>query len=423
MKSKNLRWLVVTLSFVLGMVCYIDRMNIAVAAVPIMQEFKINATQFGYAVSAFTVGYFLFSLPTGTMVDRIGVRRTVIFYTIGWAIMTVLSGMAWALIPLIIFRFVFGATETVLTPSVTGLANNWALPSERGRVIGIFLASLMMGVVVGAPLNAFVLSLWNWRAAFYVTGALSLIVTVLYLFFVTDRPEQHKWITKQELELIKSENNREAEGSSRDAMEAPVTLGTILSNKTLWVTGVALFLINFLYWSVLQWLPAYFRLARHSSVMSSGVYTALPFLAAAIGSYLSGELTDRLFKGLRIPVIVMGSILAAPFTVWGVWSSSLFGSVIAFTCATFFNQWAVSQTITLPMELFPAAKGRAPTISAFYVTCNSLAGILAPLIIGRLYDVTNSFSTAFYMFGIANLIGGLLYLSAFKAEKKIKFEL
>ncbi|MFC7393052.1 MFS transporter [Scopulibacillus cellulosilyticus] len=419
---RNLRWFVMTVWFILGIVCYIDRMNIAVSSVPLMNDLHINATQFGYAVSAFTLGYFIFSIPTGVIMDKWGIKKTTILFTLGWGVFSILSGAVWALLPLIIFRFIFGMSETVLGPSLTGLNKNWMLPSERGRISGLFIASLMIGTVIGAPLNAAVVSVWNWRGAFYVTGIISFFVALLFYLFIKDRPNQHRWMTSKELDLINKEQQKDNEllESFSNNKPSSVSLAMIFKNKTIWLTGIGLFLINFLYWADLQWLPSYFSLVRHTSVMASGIYTALPFLAAAFGSYVSGELTDRIFKKMRIPVIVIGAVLAAPCAIWAMMSESITGSVTAFMLMAFFNGWAIAQTYTLPMEIFPDLKERAPTISAFYITCNSLAGILAPLVIGPIYDATKSFSAAFYIFGALNVIGGLLYLTAYKKEKKFK---
>jgi sugar phosphate permease len=419
---RNLRWFIVCVWFVLGMVSYIDRMNLAIAAVPIMKQFQISTTTFGYVVSAFTIGYCIFSVPAGVILDKYGIKKTAIIFTIGWAVTSILSGAAWSLLPLIVFRFIFGMSETVLAPGFIGLNNNWMLPQERGRTSGLFLASVMVGTVLGGPINAAAVSMWDWRASFYVTGIISLFVTLLIYLFIKDRPREHRWIDREELQLIEQEHQKEAQGLGDSTVRhtTQVGLSTVLKNKTLWVTGIALFLINFLYWANLQWLPTYFRLARHTTIMGSGFYTALPFIAAALGNYVSGELTDRVFMKMRIPVIVIGAMLAAPFAVWAMVSPSIVGSVAGFMCMAFFNGWAISQSYTLPMEIFPNLKHRAPTISAFYVTCNSVAGIIAPLIVGPIFDSTGSFSSAFYIFAAANVGGGLIFLTAYKTEKKLK---
>jgi sugar phosphate permease len=419
---RNLRWFIVCVWFVLAMVSYIDRMNLAIAAVPIMKQFQISATTFGYVVSAFTIGYCLFSVPVGVILDKYGIKKPTIIFTIGWAFFSILSGAAWALFPLLVFRFIFGMSETVLAPGFIGLNNNWMLPKERGRTSGLFLASVMVGTVLGGPINALAVSIWDWRAAFYVTGILSLFVTLLIYFFIKDRPREHRRITKEELELIEQEHEKEAQGIGKSTVKPTIQVGlsAVFKNKTIWVTGIALFLINFLYWANLQWLPTYFRLVRHTTIMGSGFYTALPFIAAALGNYISGELTDRVFKKMRIPIIVIGAIMAAPFAVWAMVSPSVVGSVAGFMLMAFFNGWAISQSYTLPMEIFPNLKHRAPTISAFYIACNSMAGIIAPLIVGPILDSTGSFSSAFYIFAAANVVGGLIFLSVYKTEKKLK---
>jgi ACS family sodium-dependent inorganic phosphate cotransporter len=68
------RYIVVGMCFLAAFVCYIDRVNISVAAIAMQEEFGWSETVKGLVLSAFFVGYMIFQVPSGWLASRHGGR-------------------------------------------------------------------------------------------------------------------------------------------------------------------------------------------------------------------------------------------------------------------------------------------------------------------------------------------------------------
>src|SRR3954467_10466636 len=99
------RALVVTGTFLLSVLLYVDRVCISTAKGPITKELAMSDTQFGWVLSAFAIGYALFQTPSGMLADRIGGRRILAGIVTLWSAFTGLSALAWSYAALLVIRF------------------------------------------------------------------------------------------------------------------------------------------------------------------------------------------------------------------------------------------------------------------------------------------------------------------------------
>ena len=105
------RHILVLGTFLLAMLLYVDRVCISTAQGPIAADLKLSDTEFGWALSAFALGYALCQTPTGMLADRFGPRLVLSAVVIVWSIFTGLTGAVTGLTTLLIVRFLFGAGE------------------------------------------------------------------------------------------------------------------------------------------------------------------------------------------------------------------------------------------------------------------------------------------------------------------------
>lgn len=414
MANGKMRWFILAWLFVLTLVSYMDRANLSMAVPLIMKDFHLNASQVGMVISGLTIGYTIVNFPGGFLADRFSPKTILMFSLTFWSLFTIATGMVGGLTALIIVRILFGASEGPLGPSNTKLVSQWMLPKERGMASGIWLSAMTMGVVVGSPLAGLIIQNMGWRAVFYVFGAGSLVLVALTAYLITAKPEEHRWISKSELALI--ENHSELPKAAKDPSLA--VLKEIVMNPTTWLLAFIYFGLTALYWANLGWLPTYFVKARGSSILGSGLYSAIPNISASLGAILIGIISDRFVKSWRTPLLLVTAVITVPATFIAVNTPSIQMSLVAFSIAAFCNFAAIALMWAIPMEL--VRKERVAASSGFMLAWGSFAGVLSPIIMGVILDKTSSFNSAYYIFASAALISAVLAIPLYLKEKAVR---
>src|SRR6476660_9289721 len=131
------RWFTICIVLGLVLVNYIDRSAISFAATPIREHFGISAAEYGIISSAFSVGYMVFALLSGPLVDRFGSRKVLIWGMLVWAVSSALTPAAGGFIGLILVRIVLGAGEAPCFPAATRIASRWLPAQERGKALAL----------------------------------------------------------------------------------------------------------------------------------------------------------------------------------------------------------------------------------------------------------------------------------------------
>ena len=213
------RWRIVALIFCMGVLMFIDRVNISIAAKYIMPEYGLSDVQMGWIFSSFVLGYAILQIPGGTLGDRIGPRRVLAGAIFWWSVFTAVTAIAgdWFLTSwvgvlgsFIVVRVLIGVGEAAGPPNYNRLVANWVPPEERALALGIGTSGSAMGAALTPPLIVAIMVNLGWRAAFYLAGVVGVFLALVSYWFVTDRPEEHSWVNAAELQHI----TRAVEGSS-----------------------------------------------------------------------------------------------------------------------------------------------------------------------------------------------------------------
>ncbi|NPU85942.1 MAG: MFS transporter [Syntrophaceae bacterium] len=409
------RFLMLIWLFIVVLVSFFDRVNLAVAAPMIMAEFGITPTQLGIVMAGFTIGYTILSFPAGFIVQRFSSRALLTCIIVLWSVMTGLTGIAWSFASLLVIRILFGMCEGPMFSANANLVNLWMPPRERGIAQAMWLAAIPVGVLLGNVASAAVISTYGWRSVFLVFAVLGLVVAVLSWKIVRDRPEDHPKVSPAELRSIK-DAQRLHDGNNIDD-EAGSTMKELMMNPWVWVLNILYFAAAMYLWGNLNWLPTYFSIARGSNLMSSGLYAAIPMISATAGLFVMGWLSDRFGKD-RSLWLALTLFMAVPFTIYGVIASSLSNCLWGFSLATFFCFGSYGIIYTLPMEIFN--RGDAPKVTGIMLAWSSLAGIIAPILVGFILQHTRSFDYAYYIFAGLVFIAGCLSLVLLTRERSLR---
>jgi ACS family glucarate transporter-like MFS transporter len=324
------RWAIVAILAGLGLVSYLTRMNLSVAAKFMMPELNLTEIQMGQVFSAFMVGYTVCQIPAGLLADWLGPRKVLVTAVLGWGVITVLTGIipgtlvmvgTPALVALILLRLILGALQSPTYPAGAREMQAWFGPHERAVGFGIIIAGTMLGSAVTPPIVASLMVAIGWRASFYWATILPLIIA---------------WLCWRYLTKMGADGGAGSAAPGRlelsGARQIAGELWIVLRQRSLLYLFSSYFLLGCLWYLFIFWFFLYLVDVRGFSVLRGGVFASLPFFAATITSPLGGAIADRLsrtrgtFNGKRI-VAVIAFTGAAVCLVGGATATSAYVAI------------------------------------------------------------------------------------------------
>lgn len=385
MHPSRVRWSMAALLLAITSLTYLDRLNMMVAAARIRGEFGLTDVQIGTILSAFVLGYALFQIPGGVLVDVMGSKRLLGLAMLWWTLFTVLTaladrlplaawfGVSWSFI---LVRFLVGVGEAPALPSANKMVGLWMAPQERALGNGIFIAGLGLGGAVAPPLVVWLMQTWGWRVSFWVTGALGLPLLLVWLFFATNRPEEHRRVNAAELAWIRSG----AIAADPPAEPASIPWRVILSHSSVWALVGSYFLAGYTGYVFFTWSFLYIVNVRKLPVAQAGLWTMTPFLAMAILSPVGGYVSDWAVRrwgsrwGRRVSVLV-GMGLAALFLMTGSFIAHARLAIVLMALAAGFTGFAV---VTWWATTVDITRRFAGSVAGIMNTAGNLGGVVSP---------------------------------------------
>ena len=299
-RPTRVRWRILGLLFVISVVTYVDRVNISVAGKALMPAFGLSAVQMGTVFSAFVLGYALFQIPGGWLGDRWGARLVLAAAVLWWSLFTVLTAVVaqplivsgvGALGALLTVRFLIGVGEAAALPNFNRTVANWLAPSERGLGMGVSIGGIGFGSALTPPLVAWLMTRYGWPVAFYVTGAIGVIVAAAWYLIARDRPQEHPGVNAGELARISQ--TAQPTSTATDVSEA-APFASLMKRPSVWFLTLSYTMLGYIAYIYLSWFFLYLVNVRHFSVLQGSFWAACPFLAMAAGCPAGGWLSDRL---------------------------------------------------------------------------------------------------------------------------------
>ncbi|ULO01166.1 sugar transporter, major facilitator superfamily [Campylobacter sp. RM5004] len=282
------RWLIACVFFLIGLIAYMDRANISVVASFMMEEFSIDKTQFGLLNSAFFIAYAAAQIPSGILIQKFGNKFMTIFALILWSIFTILTPLAGTFMLLLVVRFLFGLGEAPIYPSNAAFNNNWFGKQEKARAASFLLAGSYFGPVIAPFISVWLVQNYGWHSVFYVFGVIGILIAIIYWFISSSKPEDNKFISKEELAYIQSE--RFVDNIKKTPWKV------FLKNKEFYALGIAYFFCVYMTGMFMTWLPTFLLEAKGLDLKAMGFYAGAPWLAICIFVALGGGISDKILK-------------------------------------------------------------------------------------------------------------------------------
>src|SRR5215472_1158454 len=189
------------LSYILA---YIDRINVSFAGLTMQGDLKLSATEFGFGLGTFFLGYFIFEVPSNVIMEKIGARLWIARIMITWGIFAGIMAFVYDTTSFSIVRFLLGVAEAGFFPGMLVYFTYWFPRRHHARIVSGFLVGLPVAVALGAPISTALLSLdglfglRGWQVMYIAEAIPTVVVGVATLFVLTDRPEEAKFLAPEE---------------------------------------------------------------------------------------------------------------------------------------------------------------------------------------------------------------------------------
>jgi ACS family sodium-dependent inorganic phosphate cotransporter len=398
-------------------ICYIDRVNISLAAIAMQEQFGWSDTIKGYVLSSFFIGYMASQVLGGAMANRFGGKIVLGFAVLWWSVFTVVTPAA-AFISLgilIATRILMGIGEGMAFPSMYNLYGRWIPEHEKSRTVAATLSGISLGTLAALILTGPIIERYGWPAVFYIFGALGVIWFIFWQRLVTNTPQTHPTISPDELELIQA-SAVPAEQSER------VPWKGLLSSPAIWAIIINHFCANWGFYVLLAWLPSYFKSAWGLSLTDAGLASAAPWLSMFVMTNVAAWIADAQIKrGTSVTYVrkqqqTIGLVGAAIFLflVRGLEPGQATLAIIYMCCSLGLLSFVLSGFATNHLDVAPRYAG---VLLGITNTAGTIPGIIGVFITGYLVEQTGSFDVAFALASGIFIFGAVVFLLFAKGEK------
>ena len=393
--------------FVLYLVAYLDRVNLGFAGLRMTRELGFSDAVFGFGSGIFFIGYCLLEIPGAVLVEVWSARKWIARIMITWGFLA--AGTAWVQTEHQFYwiRFFLGVAEAGFFPGLVVFLSHWYRKEDRGKATAMFMTAIPASQALGAPLSAIFLQLnwlgWSgWRWLLILEGLPAVILGVVTLYYLTDHPQQARWLPAEERDWLVGELERE-----KTAEKAHMSMWKGLRNpNVLLLCGIYFFgLIN--NYGLSLWLPKIVQRVSDLGVSQVSLLSAIPYIVSLPLMLVAGWHTDR--SGERkwhtaIPRLVAAMALAAAAFA----AESVTLSIVALSVAIIGLYCAHPAFWPLPGMLLgrTAAAASIGMINSF----GNLGGFVGPNAIGMTSTATGNFKVGLLTLAGCALMSGLLVL-------------
>src|SRR6266849_3351817 len=193
----------------LFVMAWLDRYNLGFAKLQMAKDLGFSEAVYGFGAGIVYFGYMLFEIPSNLLLERIGARKTFARITILWGITSIAMMLVKTATSFYILRFLLGSFEAGLLPGVVLYLTYWFPARRRAQLVAGFLTSIPISAILGGPISGWIMGsmggsagLANWQWLFVLEGIPSIIVGLLALLIIVDKPAEASWLTEGEKGLV-----------------------------------------------------------------------------------------------------------------------------------------------------------------------------------------------------------------------------
>ncbi len=395
------------LLFLLYMFDYIDRTIVTSMFVSIERDWGITHTQSGMLVSAVYWAIVILTFPVSLLVDRWSRTKTIGIMAIMWSLATALCALTGNYVQLFMARILIGVGEAGYAPGGSAMISGLYPIEKRSKMMGIWNASIPLGTAIGVLLGGIIATRFGWKHAFGIVAFPGLIVAILFLFV-----KDYKTV---DLSFVDKTNNK-------IRMEKKDLFREFISKPSVIFTYFGIAAVVFVTTSLLTWLSTYFQTVRQVSQEKAGTLASAIMVLALVGAPLGGILTDRWRKtqiNARLLFPAISTLASAVLLFAGLYLFSGIVQYVIFLIMGITIMIFISGAAAVTQDVIHPGL-RATSYAIAVVVQNLLGSSTAPLVMGKIYDLSN-IQTALSILPFVLVLGAVLfYLGSRYYEKDME---
>lgn len=387
---------------------YLDRVNIGFAKLQMQQDVGISDAIYGLGAGIFFLGYVMFEVPSNLLLARIGARKTISRIMVLWGATSACMLFVHDAHSFYILRFLLGVFEAGFAPGMIFYLTYWYGGARMARVMAFVMLAGPIGGMAGGPLSTWIMTalagshgLAGWQWMFLIEGLPCVLLGVIAFWYLDDTPAQARWLSERERKLLASDI-----GASQDG--AHHSFRTVLKDPRIYALAFGYFCLISGIYAVSFWLPTILKGAGVTSTLAIGMYSAVPYVAAAIFMFVFARSSDkrqeRRWHSALLAFLGAGTLAAAALT-----PDNLTLSLLTITVATA-SMWAAYTVFwAMPSEYLKgtAAAGGIALINSIGL----LGGFVSPTLIGYVKNLTGSMEGGLLSMVVLLVAGGIAILA------------
>jgi MFS transporter, ACS family, tartrate transporter len=389
---------------------YIDRINVSFAGLTMREDLQMSAAAFGFAAGTFYWGYFIFEVPSNVILEKVGARLWIARIMITWGILAGVTALVSGSTSFAVVRFFLGVAEAGFFPGIVLYFTYWFPSHHHARIVSGFLIGLPIAVAAGAPISTGILALdgmfglRGWQIMYIAEAIPTILIGIVTLFVLTDRPEQASFLTVEEKTWLA--NKLLAERRAKEEVKTFGVWQSMFDPKVL-LLSLNYFGIVVASLGMLIFIPQIIKsIGAGSSNMAVGWLTMIPYLCGGISLVVWGRISDRMRERR-----------------WNLLAACLVSAIGLFIAGNTMGSWWPLAGMSLAAMGFYGSKGPFWAMPSMFLTgtaaaasiawinsIGNLGGFFGPWYVGVMKDVTGSYAGGLY--GLALLCLGSAIICA-----------
>jgi D-galactonate transporter len=394
---------------------YVDRVNVGFASLTMNPDLGLSAAAYGLGAGLFFIGYFFFEVPSNVILHRVGARLWIARIMITWGVVASATAFVQGEISFFIVRFLLGIAEAGFFPGIILYLTYWFPRAQRAKVVALFFLAVPLSSVIGAPISTLLIQNGGgvfgfdagWRLMFFLEGIPAVLVGVLVLMLLPDRPSRARWLSGREQRALEQRIADEdvAQVPQETGLWAGLRDGRVVALSIVYFGVVfGLYVLAFFLPQVVSDLREQFDV--RFSLVEIGLITAVPYAVASVAMVLNARHSDR--SGERRLHVAVPAFVGAAGVAVALYLDSPYLVIAAMTVCAVGVYSAIPVIWQLPSAFLTGA-GAAAGI-ALINSFGNLSGFAGPYLTGWLQDVTGSFRAGMFVVAGFMVLAGVIVL-------------
>jgi MFS family permease len=399
---------VITLFCLCYFAAYLDRVNIGLAKLQMLDALKFGDAVYGLGAGLFFVGYVLFEVPSNLVLQRVGAKFWIARIMITWGLLSGATMFVQTPLQFYIARFLLGVAEAGFLPGVLLYLTQWYPDERRARIVALFMVGLPLSSMIGSPISGWIMRFFNgvhglggWQWLFLIEALPSVVLGFAILRWLPNTIESAKWLNADERKTLRAALDKEASGHKSHKLMA-------FTDLKVWSLGLIDLCVLLGLYAVSFWLPTILHDTGITDPYQIGWLMVIPNAAAVIGTLICGASSDRL-RERRWHIVVPFAAAAVALAVAASGTHSTLMTLILFSVVNAGAAAAMPVVWSIPSTFLRGTAAAAGI--AFACSIANIGGFGSTYLIGYLRDTFHTQSAGLYAFAAFIVLGCALALA------------